>query len=91
MENKLSDELHPQGIYSDTNQDLKNVKRSGKKLIKDDGRITLKAHAHLQTMIKTSAKFQKVWYKTVSGVAQISYPCDDIVSQLKKKLDKLPM
>ena len=55
--------------------DLKNVKKVEKKLIKNDGRITPKAHAHLQTITKTPAKFQKVWYKTVRGVVPTSYPC----------------
>ena len=31
MDGKLYDELHPQGIYSDTNRDLKNVEKVGKK------------------------------------------------------------
>ena len=32
-------------------------------------RIISKPHAHLQSMVKTSVKFQKNWNKTVGGVA----------------------
>ena len=35
------------------------------KMIKINARIISKAHAHLQTMEKTCAKFQKDWYKIV--------------------------
>ena len=31
-------------------------------------------HAQLQTMTKTSVKFQKDWHKTVRGVAHTWYP-----------------
>ena len=50
------DELHPQDICSVTNPDP-SIK--WKKANRNDGRITPKAHAHLQTMKKTPAKFQK--------------------------------
>ena len=42
--------------------------------MKKYGRITPKTDTHLQTMTKTSAKFQKNWLKTVRGVASTSYP-----------------
>ena len=37
-------------------------------------RIISKPHAHLQSMMKTSVKFQKNWTKTVGGVAHTRYP-----------------
>ena len=37
-------------------------------------RIIWKADAHLQTMEKTCAKFQKDWYKIVWGVVLTRYP-----------------
>ena len=39
---------------------------------------------------KTSAKFQKVWYKTVRGVAPTSYPHHRVTTKKtdKKKLKK---
>ena len=36
-----------------------------KKVKKMNARIISKAHTHLQTMEKTSAKFQKDWYQIV--------------------------
>ena len=33
-----------------------------------------KPHAYLQTMVKTSAKFQEDRYKTLGGVAHTRYP-----------------
>ena len=80
MGGKLYDVLHPQGIYSDTNRNL-ICQKSGKKMITNDGRIAPKAHAHLQTMTKTPAKFQKVWYKTVRAVVPTSYPCHPVTSK----------
>ena len=44
------------------------------KVIKITARITSKPHAHLQTMEKTCAKFQKGRYKIVWGVALTRYP-----------------
>ena len=43
------------------------------KVTKNNLRILPKPHAYLQTMIKTSVKFQKNWYKTVGGVAPTRY------------------
>ena len=40
----------------------KQLRKSKNKVDKNDGRITPKAHARLQTMTKTSAKFKKVLY-----------------------------
>ena len=45
------------------------LKSGGKKLT-----IMSKSHAHLQTMNKTSAQFQKDHTKTVRGVALKKYP-----------------
>ena len=45
-----------------------------KKVTKNNLRIISKPHAYLQTMTKTSVKFQKNWYKTVGGVAPTRYP-----------------
>ena len=42
---------------------------------KHDGRITLEAYAHLQTIKETATKLQKVWYKTEREVAATSNPC----------------
>ena len=42
--------------------------------IKINSRIISKPHAHLQTMAKTCAKFQKDWYKIVWGVVLTRYP-----------------
>ena len=61
--------------------------KSGKNLIKNDGRIAPKAHAHLQTMTKIPAKFQKVLYKTVRGVAPTT-PCHRVTKKTKKKQKK---
>ena len=45
-----------------------------KKVSKINLRIISKPHAHLQSMMKTSVKFQKNWNKTVGGVAHTRYP-----------------
>ena len=37
-------------------------------------RIISKPYAHLQSMMKTSVKFQKNWNKTVGGVVHTRYP-----------------
>ena len=39
------------------------------KVTKNNLGIISKSHAYLQTMKKTSVKFQKNWHKTVGGVA----------------------
>ena len=65
----------------------KQCQKKWKQLIKNDGKITPKAHAYLQTMTRTSAKFQKVWYKTVRGVASTSYPHHRVATE-KIKLKK---
>ena len=44
------------------------------KVTKINWRIISKPHAHLQTIEKTCAKFQKVWYKIVWGVVLTRYP-----------------
>ena len=43
--------------------------KNGKKVIKNNFRILKKQYAYLQTILKTPAKFQKDWPKTVGGVA----------------------
>ena len=43
-----------------------------RKLMKHDGRITLKAHAQFQTITKTPSKFQKVWFLIVLGFDDMS-------------------
>ena len=55
---KLHEELRSQGGKSDKNN-LTNIS---------------KPHAHPHTMMKTHAKFQKDWYKTVRGVALTRHP-----------------
>ena len=42
-------------------------------MTKNDLRIISKPHAYLQTMTKTSVKFQMNQYKTVGGVAHTRY------------------
>ena len=44
------------------------------KVTKINSRFISKPHAHLQTMEKTCAKFQKDWYKIVWEVALTRYP-----------------
>ena len=63
------------------------LKKVEKNVIKNDGRIAPKAHAHLQTMTKIPAKFQKVLYKTVRGVAPTT-PCHRVAKKKKKKKKK---
>ena len=61
---KLYKELCLQGnhcLYTFIESEVKKVE----KVTKIKSRIISKPHAHLQTMGKTSAKFQKVWYKIV--------------------------
>ena len=48
--------------------------RKVEKVTKINARIASKSHAHLQTMEKTCAKFQKDRYKIVRGVALTKYP-----------------
>ena len=45
-----------------------------KKVTKNNLRTISKPHAYLQTMKKTSVKFQKNQHKTVGGVAHTRYP-----------------
>ena len=55
--------------------DKVSILLSGKcKVIKINLRITAKCHAHLHTLTKTHAKFQKDPAKTVGGVAFTRYP-----------------
>ena len=44
------------------------------KVTKTNLRTISKPHAYLQTMTKTSVKFQKNRHKTVGGVAHTRYP-----------------
>ena len=71
---KLYEELRSQGIHCLYTERLKNDQftkwkndevQKVEKVTKINGRIISKAHAHLQTMEKTSAKFQKDWYQIV--------------------------
>ena len=48
--------------------------RKVEKVTKINARITSKPHAHLQTMEKTCAKFQKDRYKIVWGVVLTRFP-----------------
>ena len=43
-------------------------------------KIISKSHTHLQTMTKTSGKFQKDQHKTVGGVAHTRYPLSTYIS-----------
>ena len=54
---------------------LKNDKvHKVEKVTKNNLTIISKPHAHPHTMMKTPAKFQKDWYKTVRGVALTRHP-----------------
>ena len=44
-----------------------------KKVTKIDLRVISKCHAHLQSLTKTTVKFQKDWDKIVGGVALTRY------------------
>ena len=57
------------------------------KVTKIKSRIISKPHAHLQTMGKTCAKFQKDWYKIVWEVALTWYP---LSQNLRSENDKVP-
>ena len=63
----LSIQFHCQNAKKMTKFNLR------KKVIKFNLRIIAKPHAHLQSMIKISVKFQKNWNKT-GGVAHRRYP-----------------
>ena len=63
-------------------------KKKKKKKKKKNERIIPKAHTHIQTMTKTPAKFQKVWYKTVRGAAPTSYQCHPVTQKKKKQKKK---
>ena len=72
--NKLKEELHTQGSHHPFTCIVKMSEKLTKlKLRKKVSKITLriisKSHAHLQSMVKTSVKFQKNQNKTVGGVA----------------------
>ena len=47
--------------------------QNAEKVIKINLRVTSKPHSHLQTMTKTSVKFQKDQHKAVGGVAHTRY------------------
>ena len=53
----------------------------------NNGRITSKPHAYLQTMPKTPAMFQKDQYKTVRGVAPTSYPSHCVYGRTDSRND----
>ena len=69
--NKLKEELHTQGSHHTFTCIVKmseKVKIAKKKVSKINLRIISKSHAHLQSMVKTSVKFQKNQNKTIGGV-----------------------
>ena len=73
---KLYEELRSQGTHChNTFIESENDKvRKVEKVTKINVMITSKPYAHLQTMEKTCAKFQKDRYKIVWGVALTRYP-----------------
>ena len=75
---KLYKELRLQGnhcLYTFIESEIRNDKvHKVEKVTKINSRITSKPLAHLQTMAKTCAKFNKDRYKIVWGVALTRYP-----------------
>ena len=65
---------YPLSIHFHRIWDQKMTKFTKWKVTKIKARIISKPHAHLQTMEKTCAKFQKGRYKIVWGVALTRYP-----------------
>ena len=74
---ELYEELRSQGthcLYTFIESESENDKvHKVEKVTKINARIISKPHAHLKTMEKTCAKFQKDWYKIVWGVALTRY------------------
>ena len=58
-------------LYTEVKNDKVN---NVEKVTKNNLTITFEAHAHLHTMTKTHAKFQKDRYKTIRGVALTRHP-----------------
>ena len=75
---KLYEELCSQGTHCHNifieSEVRKWQVRKVEKVTKINARIISKPYAHLQTMEKTFAKFQKDWYKIVWGVAAHKVP-----------------
>ena len=71
---KLYEEFRSQGTHCLYNLRSENDKvHKVEKVTKINARIISKPRAHLQTMEKTCAKFEKDWYKIVWGVALTRY------------------
>ena len=63
-----------------------------KKVIKNNFRILKKQYAYLQTILKTSVKFQKDSPKTVGGVADTRYILHIHICSIRaRKMSKLKM
>ena len=66
--------------------------RAAKKVIKNNFRILKKQYAYLQTILKTSVKFQKDSPKTVGGVADTRYILHIHICSIRaRKMSKLKM
>ena len=65
---------HPLSIHFHCQNTEKRLSSICKKVSKINLRIISKPHAHLQSMMKTSVKFQNNRNKTVGGVAHTRYP-----------------
>ena len=74
---KLEEELRTQDTHCLFTYIIKYPKKklssNCEKRVKINLRTISKPHAHLQSMMKTSVKFQKNWNKTAGGVAHTRY------------------
>ena len=55
---------------------------------KNNGRITPKPDASLQTMTKTPVKFQRDRLKTVRGIASKNYPSHCVYGRTERRTDE---
>ena len=64
---------YPLSIHFDSKTPKNGYVQTAEKVTKNNLRIISKLHAYLQTMTKTSVKFQMNRHKTVGGVAHTRY------------------
>ena len=75
-------------VYSNSYLTWKKTKsKYWKTLTINNGRITPKPHAHLQTMINTSARFQKDRLKTIRGIVSTSYTSHCVAWRTESRTD----
>ena len=78
---------YPLSIHFNSISCQKRLSSQSRKHEKNNQSIIPKPHAHLHSMLKTSAMFQNNWWKTVRGVAPTRYPLSihfDSISYRKK-------